>query len=112
MSRCTFQSRQRFFRPPVDFTKRELQQHVERGLLLPLSSAGENGASPHAAHHGDMHHQSFALDQVSIDVDELSFDLDSHQFHTTLDLIRNVILAPPPKRSDVHAQTENNQEQE
>ena len=89
MTRCTFQSMQSLHLPPIDLSDDELIQHVLSGLVLPLwakeDSCGTKLSAP----------EPIALDQVKMNIDELAFNLDAHQFQTTLDLIRNVILAPP-----------------
>lgn len=46
------------------------------------------------------------IDSMNIEVPELSFDLDTEQFFTTLDVVRHVLLAPPPpKREYVRERT-------
>ena len=38
------------------------------------------------------------VDNLRIDLPELNFSLDAEQFFTTVDVIRNVLLAPPPPK--------------
>ena len=75
MNRCTFDSRQVFHRSPHHLSSDELTAYIRRGYLEPLLES--------------------ALDQVDLHIDEMSFMLDSHQYITTFDLIRNVLLEPP-----------------
>lgn len=75
MNRCTFDSRQVFHRSPHHLSSDELAAYIRRGYLEPLLES--------------------ALDQVDLHIDEMSFMLDSHQYITTFDLIRNVLLEPP-----------------
>lgn len=75
MNRCTFDSRQVFHRNPHHLSSDEIAAYVRRGHLEPLLES--------------------ALDQVDLHIDEMSFMLDSHQYITTFDLIRNVLLEPP-----------------
>ena len=79
MKRCTFDSRQIFHRHPHHLSSEEIAAYVRRGLLEPLHEA--------------------ALDQVDLHIDEMSFMLDAHQYITTFDLIRNVLLEPPKTSS-------------
>lgn len=82
MNPCTFKTREECHRPPIDLTKEELADSLRKGPPLFLN--------------GD-HDLAFdgALDHIDILIDELSFCLNSYQFSTTLDLIRNVLLEPP-----------------
>ena len=40
------------------------------------------------------------IDSIFLDVPELSFNLDTEQFFTTLDVVRHVLLAPPPPKRE------------
>ena len=75
MDRCAFKTRQECYNPPFDLTREELCEAVNCDNTAIKSS--------------------MAMVIIEIVVDELSFLLSSHQFTTTLDLIRNVLLEPP-----------------
>jgi len=85
MDPCTFKTLQEFHRPPIDLTKEELADTIEKGLISSLTNVESNEKQ-----------SSRAIDHIEIFIDELSFLLDSHQFSTTLDVIRNVLLEPLP----------------
>lgn len=75
LDKFTFQSRQLFHRPPVHNSKRELYHFLKQGLVV-----GQNEA---------------AVDDTELHIDLLNFNLDSYQFKTTIDVIRNVLLEVP-----------------
>ena len=75
ISRFTFQSIQRFHRPPVHYSTEELVGFIKQGLVASQEEA--------------------VVDDIQMDIDLLSFNLDSYQFKTTIDVIRNVLLEPP-----------------
>ena len=77
----TFNVSQRFHRPPVDLTKEELDEAIDKNEVISLKT-------------------DETMDHVKIMVDELSFLLDSYQFSTTLNVIRTVLLAPPQHRRE------------
>ncbi|KAL7552645.1 hypothetical protein ACHAWF_015872 [Thalassiosira exigua] len=71
----TFQSRQVFHRPPIHYSNEELITFIQSGLVVNQDEA--------------------AVDNIELQIDLLSFNLDSYQFKTTIDVIRNVLLEPP-----------------
>jgi len=75
LDKFTFQSRQLFHRPPIHYSTEELIRFVKQGLVV-----GQDEA---------------AVDDIELQIDLLNFNLDSYQFKTTLDVIRNVLLEPP-----------------
>ena len=79
LDKFTFQSRQLFHRPPIHNSTRELVHFLKEGLVV-----GQN---------------EVAVDDTELHIDLLNFNLDSYQFKTTIDVIRNVLLeAPKPYR--------------
>jgi len=84
MNPSTFKTRQEFHRPPIELTKEELAESIRDKKVLPFSSNANDDAE-----------SSKAIDHIELFIDELSFRLDSYQFVTTLDVIRNVLLEPP-----------------
>jgi hypothetical protein len=101
MDPCTFTTLQTFHRPPIDLTKEELAETIEEGLILSLTTTGINDVK-----------SSRAIDHIELFIDELSFLLDSHQFSTTFDVIRNVLLEPlkPNRERYYKANQENEQD--
>lgn len=101
MEPCTFKTIQTFDRPPIDLTKEELDETIKQMLILSLTATGT-----------DERKSSRATDHVELFIDELSFLLDSHQFSTTLDVIRNVLLEPlqPDRERYYKANKESSQE--
>jgi len=83
----TFKTRQEFHRPPIDLTKEELEVVIEQKLVKPLEV-----------------HRKNALDSLEFFVDELSFHLNSYQFSTALDVVRNTLLEPPKPRDERYYQ--------
>ena len=83
----TFKTRQEFHRPPIDLTKEELDLVIGQKLIKPLEADRNN-----------------ALDSLEFFVDELSFHLNSYQFSTTLDVVRNTMLEPPKPRKERYYQ--------
>lgn len=71
-------------RPATDLTEKELLYVVQSNNYIRLDS--REGAP---------------TDYLELQIDELSFELDKYQFSTTMDLIRNVLLAPLPLDSVV-----------
>lgn len=71
----TFTSQQCFHRPPIHYSTEELVSFIKQGLFVRQDDA--------------------AVDHIELQIDLLSFKLDSYQFKTTIDLIRNVLLEPP-----------------
>jgi hypothetical protein len=94
LEKSTFWSRQRYHRPPNDFSKNEIEQLITSGSILPLLDPLAEVKSPQM-----LKMNGTDLDFLELHIDELSFLLDAYQFRTTLDLIRNVILEPmePPR---------------
>jgi len=45
------------------------------------------------------------VDSMRVDLPELNFALDAEQFFTTVDVIRNVLLAPPPPKRNYEVET-------
>ena len=78
----SFRTRQLFFRQPLDLSPDEI------GVLFSSESIIKVG--------GPFGCKVSVMDSVQVNLDQLSFELDSYQFSTTSDLIKNVILAPPP----------------
>mmetsp|Transcript_17638 Transcript_17638/g.31626 ORF Transcript_17638/g.31626 Transcript_17638/m.31626 type:complete len:982 (-) Transcript_17638:14-2959(-) len=74
LDQFTFQSKQLFHRPPIHYSIEELICFVKEGLVVD---------------------QDEAVDDIKLQIDLLKFNLDSYQFKTTLDVIRNVLLEPP-----------------
>jgi len=75
LDKFTFQSRQVFHRPPVHYSTEELHSFINQGLVHTQNET--------------------AVDHIELQIDLLLFNLDSYQFKTTIDLIRNVLLEPP-----------------
>ena len=75
LDKFTFQSRQLFHRPPIHNSARELIHFMKQGLVV-----GQNEP---------------AVDDTELHIDLLNFNLDSYQFKTTIDVIRNVLLEVP-----------------
>ena len=73
-----FRARQKFFLPPNNLSENEIINYITRHLYIEL-----NGP---------------ATDNLEIQIDKLSFVLDGNQFSTTMDLLRNVLLAPLPSQ--------------
>ena len=93
MEPSTFKTLQTFHRPPIDLTKEELADTIRAKSIQSMTSVDT-----------DDRKSSSAIDHVELFIDELSFLLDSHQFSTTLDVIRNVLLEPlKPDRSRYYA---------
>lgn len=90
MDPSTFKTRQEFHRPPIDLTKEELEEVIDYNQILPLEIDRNN-----------------ALDSLEFFIDELSFHLDSHQFRTTFDVIRNTMLEPLKPRKERYYQQNN-----
>ena len=44
--------------------------------------------------------ETATVNSMNVEVPELSFNLDTEQFFTTLDVIRHVLLAPPPPKRE------------
>ena len=88
----TFKTRQEFHRPPIDLTKEELELVIGQKLIKPLEVDRNN-----------------ALDSLEFFVDELSFHLNSYQFSTTLDVVRNTMLEPPKPRKERYYQKDSRQ---
>ena len=87
MDPSTFKTRQEFHRPPIDLTKEELEIVIEQKHVKPLEIKRNN-----------------ALDSLEFFVDELSFHLNSYQFSTTLDVVRNTLLEPHKPREERYYQ--------
>ena len=83
MDPCNFTTTQTFHRPPIDLTKEELEEIIKMKSICSLTTTDQ-----------DNRKFSRAIDHVALNIDELSFLLDSYQFSTTLDVIRNVLLEP------------------
>jgi len=94
MEPSTFKTRQEFHRPPIDLTKEELAEVIDQNLVSPFLASSE---------------KSLAIDSIEMFLDELSFNLDSGQFSTTLDVIRNVILEPMKPRQERYYQVKDKQ---
>lgn len=75
MRESTFQTRQIFHRHPHHLSREEILDYMDQGFIQPLLDE--------------------SMDQVDLDIDEMSFMLDAQQYVATFDLIRNVFLAPP-----------------
>mmetsp|Transcript_23361 Transcript_23361/g.49999 ORF Transcript_23361/g.49999 Transcript_23361/m.49999 type:complete len:691 (-) Transcript_23361:2-2074(-) len=75
LGQFTFQSRQLFHRPPIHYSTEELICFVKQGLVVRQDEA--------------------VVDDIELQIDLLNFNLDSYQFKTTIDVIRNVLLEPP-----------------
>lgn len=76
MNKFTCLSRQLFHRPPIHYSNEELKSFIKQGLVT-LEQRGP------------------VVDDIDLEIDLLMFNLDSYQFKTTIDLIRNVLLEPP-----------------
>eukprot|EP00559_Dactyliosolen_fragilissimus_P000268 CAMPEP_0184874654 /NCGR_PEP_ID=MMETSP0580-20130426/42522_1 /TAXON_ID=1118495 /ORGANISM="Dactyliosolen fragilissimus" /LENGTH=916 /DNA_ID=CAMNT_0027377707 /DNA_START=1222 /DNA_END=3972 /DNA_ORIENTATION=+ len=85
MSKSTFRAKQVCLNTPIDLTKEELEDQINNGQIISMHNVDDDGSTSSV----------YALDRIEMTIDELSFLLDSHQFTTTLDLIRNVLLASP-----------------
>ncbi len=75
LNKFTCLSRQLFYRPPIHYSNEELKSFISQGLIIE-----QNGT---------------IADSIDLEIDLLQFNLDSYQFKTTFDLIRNVLLKPP-----------------
>ena len=84
MEHSTFKTLQICYNPPVEFTKEELEDMIESNRIEPL-----------LVHNGNDDQEQGTFEYIDIAIDKLSFMLDSYQFTTTLDVIRNVLLEPP-----------------
>jgi hypothetical protein len=86
LNKFTCTSRQLFHRPPVHYSNEELNSFIEQGLVIKQRGS--------------------VADDIDFEIDLLQFDLDSYQFKTTIDVIRNVLLEPPKphRRSMTFAQ--------
>ncbi|KAL9191115.1 hypothetical protein ACHAXT_000821 [Thalassiosira profunda] len=82
LDKFTFQSRQLFHRPPIHYSKEELHNFIEQGLITSEDEA--------------------PVDIIQLQIDALDFNLDSYQFKTTIDVIRNVLLEAPKPHSRNH----------
>jgi hypothetical protein len=78
LEKFTFKSLQSFHRPPIHYSSEELLAFINQGLV----SREENEM----------------VDEVDLTIDLLHFTLDSYQFKNTFDILRNVLLEPPPHR--------------
>lgn len=76
MTECAFHVFQETYLSPFNLTEQELLDFQFRGCIKPANK--------------DM------ADHFYLQINELTFDLDSHQFQTLLDLVRNVLLVPQP----------------
>lgn len=87
MNKSTCVSRQLFHRPPIHYSNEELKSFIKQGLVT-LEQRGP------------------VVDDIDLEIDLIGFNLDSYQFKTTIDLIRNVLLEPPKphRRSKTFAQ--------
>lgn len=92
MSPATFKTIQRFHRPPIDLTKEELEKVITDRFISSFESANNDDA------------QGKSIDFLQIMIDELAFYLDSYQFSTTLDVIRNTLLEPLKPRKERYYQ--------
>ncbi len=88
LNKFTCLSRQLFHRPPIHYSNEELKSFIAQGLVIEQSGS--------------------VVDDIDLEIDLLQFNLDSYQFKTTIDLIRNVLLEPPKvhRRSQNFAQVE------
>jgi hypothetical protein len=84
MEHSTFKTLQICYSPPVEFTREELEDVIQSNLIKNLDT-----------HNGDDEQVQGTEEYIEIAIDKLSFLLDSYQFTTTLDVIRNVLLEPP-----------------
>lgn len=75
LNKFTCLSRQLFYRPPIHYSNEELKSFISQGLVIEQSGT--------------------IADNIDLEIDLLQFNLDSYQFKTTIDLIRNVLLKPP-----------------
>lgn len=86
LDKFTFKSRQLFHRPPIHYSTDELVGFIKQGLVV--------------------REDDLSVDSIDIKIDVLNFNLDSYQFKTTIDLIRNVLLEPPkPHRRHSNAES-------
>ena len=82
MKQFSLRTRQMLFRQPLDLSPDEIRHVFSKDLIVKVG--------------GSFGSKYSVMDRVEAQLDQLSFELDSYQFNTTLDLIRHVILAPPP----------------
>ena len=75
LNKFTCMSRQLFHRPPIHYSNEEIKSFILQGLVMEQSGS--------------------VVDDIELEIDLLQFNLDSYQFKTTIDLIRNVLLKPP-----------------
>ncbi|KAL7499599.1 hypothetical protein ACHAWT_007212 [Skeletonema menzelii] len=75
LKKFTCLSRQLFHRPPIHYSNEELKSFIAQGLVIEQCGS--------------------VADDIDLEIDLLQFNLDSYQFKTTIDLIRNVLLKPP-----------------
>ena len=75
LDKFTFQSTQIFHRPPIHYSTKELKHVIEQGLVV--------------------NQNAMAVDEIQLFIDLLSFKLDSYQFKTSLDVLKNVLLEAP-----------------
>ncbi|KAL3827066.1 hypothetical protein ACHAXA_007573 [Cyclostephanos tholiformis] len=75
LDKFTFQSTQIFHRSPHHYSTQELLNFIDKGLVASKDEA--------------------AVDSIELLIDLLNFNLDSYQFKTTLDVLRNILLDVP-----------------
>jgi hypothetical protein len=78
LEKFTFKSLQSFHRPPIHYSSEELLAFINQGMVFREASE--------------------MVDEVDLKIDLLHITLDSYQFKNTFDIIRNVLLEPPPPR--------------
>jgi len=83
MNQFSFHTKQQAFRQPLDLSKDEVEDMFKMNSIIKVG--------------GQFRSADCIIDSVQCTLDELSFVLDSHQFSTTVNLFRYLILAPPPK---------------
>jgi len=84
----SFHTRQLFFRQPLDLSPDEIASLFQSKSVISVGG-------PFGSH-------CSVMDSVEVHLDQLSFELDSYQFSTTMDLLKNVLLAPPPMPRKLH----------
>lgn len=85
----SFHTRQLFFRQPLDLSPDEIASLFQSRSIISVGG-------PFGSH-------CSVMDSVEVHLDQLSFELDSNQFSTTMDLLKNVLLAPPPMPRKLHS---------
>ena len=88
----TIRSRHVTFTKPLKLMLAEAEAAEER--------AEQGGAYEHELYSDSVKSDMCTIDSIFVDVPELFFNLDKNQFFTTVDVVRHVLLAPPPAKRE------------